>query len=258
MKLDTISQPEINKTDSPAPRVSMLSTRWCLFTLTIMILTAVSANSPTNILLTLTPTLLFFPLIFLFEFRIAKLLPNKTSSLNKLTPMDYKLVDNAMRIDRLLSSAIFTVLYLIQPWVIMNEIVHSNPSIIIWSNETILTLFIAALCFLTSLWLIYSARNHNRYFDSPVSVTIDFDQPNRLCTQGPYALIRHPGSTGYMLWGFVLPFIFFSVDGLILSAVIMGIVVIRVIQEEKQLSTYLDNYEVYKKTTRWRLFPYIW
>ena len=267
MKLDNISQPATIETasttisatsTSSTTRASMLSTRWCLFSLVIMTLTAVSTETIIDILITLSPILLFFSLIFLFEFKIAKLLPNTTSNLSKLTPMDYKLVDNPMRIDRLLSSVIFIILYLVQPWLVMEGTLHSNSSAMTLNIEALLTLFIATLCFSTSLWLIYSARHYNRYFDSPVSITIDFDQADRLCTQGPYALVRHPGSTAYILWGFVLPFIFFSVEGLILSVVIIGLVITRVIFEEKQLSTYLADYNAYQKIVRWRLFPYIW
>ncbi len=78
-----------------------------------------------------------------------------------------------------------------------------------------------------------------------------------LKTRGPYAIVRHPVYTAYLLMqsGYVLQAM--SVRNILILAVATGCNVMRTLAEERLLSQ-STAYPAYQHRVRWRMIPYLW
>jgi protein-S-isoprenylcysteine O-methyltransferase Ste14 len=106
-----------------------------------------------------------------------------------------------------------------------------------------------ALCF----W----AMRVNRFFSS--IIRIQSDRGQHVIDSGPYALIRHPGYIGGIL--------FMGASGIALGSWFAWVILIvfclpflmyRVVTEDRVLQTELPGYRDYTARVRWRLVPGIW
>ena len=98
--------------------------------------------------------------------------------------------------------------------------------------------------------------NANRFFSSVVR--IQTDRGHSVQTGGPYALIRHPGYAGALLYDLAAPLLLGSWWGLIPAAVTVALVILRTRLEDRKLQTELDGYAEYAARVRYRLVPGIW
>ena len=116
----------------------------------------------------------------------------------------------------------------------------------------IIALIAVAAGYAFSLWAVAV----NRFF-SPV-VRIQSDRGHQLITTGPYALVRHPGYTGYLLailatgpalgsWWAILP-----------AVGCVALMFRRVIIEDRFLHENLEGYPDYALRVRYRLVPGLW
>jgi protein-S-isoprenylcysteine O-methyltransferase Ste14 len=76
-------------------------------------------------------------------------------------------------------------------------------------------------------------------------------------TYGMYKIIRHP-----MYFSYIILFIGYLIDNTTLwNSIILGIsilfLVLRIINEEKYLTSHIE-YQEYMKKVRWKLIPYIY
>jgi protein-S-isoprenylcysteine O-methyltransferase Ste14 len=87
---------------------------------------------------------------------------------------------------------------------------------------------------------------------------VTLQENHHLVTDGPYRCIRHPRYSGGILLGFGLSLIFNSWIGLLTSGIFIGIVFIRIKDEESlMLESFGQEWEGYCEHT-WRLIPYIY
>jgi protein-S-isoprenylcysteine O-methyltransferase Ste14 len=101
-----------------------------------------------------------------------------------------------------------------------------------------------------------SAMLANRYF-GPV-VRIQSDRGHEVATTGPYAVVRHPGYVGAVLFYVGLPAVLGSWWSVPITALLIGITVVRTAREDRYLCAHLAGYEAYADRIRWRLAPRIW
>lgn len=94
--------------------------------------------------------------------------------------------------------------------------------------------------------------------NSFTSKSIEIMSGQKVVSTGPYAVARHPMYTGAMLIIAGTPLALGSWYGLVASAILWVIIIFRLLDEEKMLKAGLEGYEEYCKTTKYRLFPYIW
>jgi len=89
-------------------------------------------------------------------------------------------------------------------------------------------------------------------------VRIDEEAGHKVITTGPYAVVRHPMYSGFLLWFFSMSIALGSLYGLIPMAFITILIIIRISYEEKLLHEELEGYTEYTKKVKKRLIPWIW
>lgn len=77
-----------------------------------------------------------------------------------------------------------------------------------------------------------------------------------LVTTGPYALVRHPLYSAYMVGGLGYLLQSFSIRNAVVDLVAVGWQLVRIGAEERHLSS--EDYGRYQAAVRWRLCPGVW
>lgn len=75
---------------------------------------------------------------------------------------------------------------------------------------------------------------------------------------GPYSLARHPMYTGAALLFVGMPLWLESYAATILASVPIGLLVLRILVEERFLRRELPGYDAYTRRVRYRLIPFLW
>jgi len=102
------------------------------------------------------------------------------------------------------------------------------------------------------LWAMYTCK----WFSSVVR--IQKDRKQKVCKQGPYKIVRHPGYSGSFFMFLTLPLVFGSLYALIPAVFVVPVLIIRTYLEDKSLQKELKGYKQYTKETKYRLFPGVW
>ena len=126
-----------------------------------------------------------------------------------------------------------------------------------WSTPFTLTAKVSALIVILLGYLLGSwALIENRFFSGVVR--IQKDRGHTVVSSGPYRFIRHPGYAG-ALWAYLATPIFLdSIWAFIPAALLIGILIVRTMLEDKTLQQELEGYKEFTQKTRYRLFPGIW
>ena len=126
-----------------------------------------------------------------------------------------------------------------------------------WSKPFPEWLEIAAMavhmpCFLFLGWVMQANT-----FLAPV-VKIDHERDHHVVTGGPYAIVRHPMYSAVIVLVIAFPIALGSRIGLIPALLIVLLLVIRTMYEDRTLRNELPGYPEYTSVTRYRLIPGIW
>ena len=89
-------------------------------------------------------------------------------------------------------------------------------------------------------------------------IRIQTKRGHHVVTTGPYAIVRHPMYTGFIMIFLSIPLILGSGWALVPVAVACVVLIIRTTFEDRFLQKDLPGYEDYTKKTRYRLLPGIW
>ncbi|WP_279385089.1 methyltransferase family protein [Methanosarcina barkeri] len=84
------------------------------------------------------------------------------------------------------------------------------------------------------------------------------EKRHRVVITGPYAIVRHPGYAGMILFYGCAPFVIGSLYGLIPALLLAVTFVFRTYFEDRMLYKELPGYREYTKKVRYRLVPFIW
>lgn len=104
-------------------------------------------------------------------------------------------------------------------------------------------------------WLSTKATLENTFLESTARIQSDRDQ--KVCTTGPYRIIRHPAYSGLLINCIGCCLIFPYPGVVICMAITAVIIVIRTALEDRLLLAGLEGYSDYAKRTK-RLIPFIW
>jgi protein-S-isoprenylcysteine O-methyltransferase Ste14 len=88
--------------------------------------------------------------------------------------------------------------------------------------------------------------------------TIEKMEGQRVISTGPYAVMRHPMYVGAAIMMLGVPLALGSYWGLLFMLIIIPILMLRILDEEKLLRRELDGYDAYARDVRYRLVPGIW
>ena len=109
---------------------------------------------------------------------------------------------------------------------------------------------------LLSFFLLFRSFTDNTFL-SPL-VRIQEERKQHLVTTGVYGFVRHPMYLGALLMFIGTPLLLGSYYGLMLGFVMILLIAIRTIGEEKMLMKEFRDYEEYKKKVRYRFIPFVW
>lgn len=90
------------------------------------------------------------------------------------------------------------------------------------------------------------------------SGTIEVAGGQRVVDTGPYAVVRHPMYAGALVLVAGMPLALGSLVGLALVPPFVGVLVWRLLDEERYLASHLAGYVEYCQRTRYRLVPRVW
>jgi protein-S-isoprenylcysteine O-methyltransferase Ste14 len=113
---------------------------------------------------------------------------------------------------------------------------------------------LALLCHAGGNLLFIPVFTANRFAAS----VIQTEAGQTVADQGPYRLMRHPMYSVVLLVWFWSPLALGSFVALPLAALIVPMIVLRLLNEEKVLQRDLPGYGEYCRRTPWRLIPLVW
>ena len=123
-----------------------------------------------------------------------------------------------------------------------------------WSDVPLTIVVLSDVLVLLSYLFIGLVFKTNSY----ASRIIEVEKGQKVITTGPYAIVRHPMYLGVLIMYIFSPLALGSYWALIPALLIVPILFIRIIGEEKELLENLEGYKEYVMKTKYRLIPGIW
>lgn len=126
-----------------------------------------------------------------------------------------------------------------------------------WSSEfslssQLIALALSLLGYALVVWSTYS----NAYFSQ--IVRLQPERKQKVITDGPYRIVRHPAYAGAIIFELVVPVLLGSWWSMIASAFTIILLIIRTSLEDQTLQKELSGYTDYVNHVRFRLIPGIW
>lgn len=126
-----------------------------------------------------------------------------------------------------------------------------------WSLQLpLVAQIVASILYAGFLFFSNWAMQTNRFFSSVVRIQSDRGQT--VCKEGPYRVVRHPGYAGAMFSCWLMPLILSTLWMYVPVVIVTGLLVIRILLEEKTLREELPGYVQYTKETKYRVIPGVW
>ena len=125
-----------------------------------------------------------------------------------------------------------------------------------WSHMPVWLQGLGALFLLFMAWLVYLTFRENT-FAAPV-VKIQRERGHKVVSTGPYRYVRHPMYAGAIFFFLGTPLVLGSWCGLALAPLMVAVLAVRAVLEERMLAAELAGYADYAARVRYRLIPLIW
>ena len=123
-----------------------------------------------------------------------------------------------------------------------------------WSNVPTWVMTVASVILLISYGLYAEVMRENAY----LSRTVEVQENQKVIDTGLYGIVRHP-MYAVTLWLFLsIPLVLGSWWALLCFAPYVLVIVIRIYNEEKVLTSGLEGYTEYKQRVKYRILPFIW
>ncbi|UCF12965.1 MAG: isoprenylcysteine carboxylmethyltransferase family protein [Thermoplasmatales archaeon] len=120
----------------------------------------------------------------------------------------------------------------------------------------LIIIFLGIIMYSIGQIIIIWSKKTNKFFSSVVRIQLD--RKHKVCSDGPYRFVRHPGYLGGLIFTIATPFVLGSFWGLIPAIIAIIFVFGRTYLEDKTLIKELTGYKDYAKKVRYRLIPFIW
>ena len=123
-----------------------------------------------------------------------------------------------------------------------------------WSHVPLWIVLAGDLLVVLGFYIVFKVFCVNTF----TSATIEVNEQQTVISTGPYAFVRHPMYSGALVMLVGTPLALASWWGLIAFVIMVAVIVIRLLDEEKLLLANLPGYAEYVATVRYRLMPYVW
>jgi len=125
-----------------------------------------------------------------------------------------------------------------------------------WSDVPLWLQALGAIAIAVGMYITFLTMRANT-FAVPV-VKIQAARGHRVVSDGPYAVVRHPMYGGALLLIAGIPLLLGSWWGLVMALVIVLLLAVRAVMEERTLMAELPGYTDYATRVRYRFVPFIW
>jgi protein-S-isoprenylcysteine O-methyltransferase Ste14 len=123
-----------------------------------------------------------------------------------------------------------------------------------WPSVPFAIVISSEILFLAGYLFLFLVFKENRYLAHTIVVTED----QRVVTTGPYAIVRHPMYLAELIMFVFAPMSLGSYWGIVANILLIVILIIRILTEEKVLLLELKGYCDYTQRTKYRLIPGVW
>jgi protein-S-isoprenylcysteine O-methyltransferase Ste14 len=123
-----------------------------------------------------------------------------------------------------------------------------------WSNLPLVLIIISDGMVLFGYLIVASVFKANTY----TSRIIEVEKGQKVIMNGPYATLRHPMYLGVLIFYLFSPLALGSFWAVLPALHIIPLLVVRILDEERELLSNLEGYKEYLTKTKYRLVPGIW
>lgn len=123
-----------------------------------------------------------------------------------------------------------------------------------WSQLAPTEALIGNVLVLVGLFVVFLVFRENSYTAGTVEIVRD----QTVISTGPYAHVRHPMYAGALVMLVGIPLALGSAWALVPFAALAGLIVVRLLDEERVLAAGLPGYAEYRVKTPARLIPHVW
>lgn len=120
-----------------------------------------------------------------------------------------------------------------------------------WSNAPPVAAFAGAGLIALGFFIVFLVFRQNAFTSSTIEVVAG----QRVVSTGPYAIVRHPMYAGALIYLVGTPLALGSYWGLAPFALLLGVIIWRLRDEERVLERDLPGYSDYLRRVRYRLVP---
>ena len=125
-----------------------------------------------------------------------------------------------------------------------------------WSSVPLYAQALGFVLLCLAFYLVWLTLRANS-FAAPV-IKIQKERGHKVVSTGPYAYVRHPMYAGVLLFILGAPLLLGSWWGLLAGALIIVLIGVRAVLEERMLTAELEGYAEYAERVRYRLVPRVW
>lgn len=125
-----------------------------------------------------------------------------------------------------------------------------------WSQMPFWLQGVGAAALLCSFYLFFLTFRENPFL-SPV-VRVQEERGQTVISTGPYRFVRHPMYSATILFFLGTAFLLGSWYGVLVGGILVALIGIRAVMEERALREELDGYKAHMERVRYRFVPYVW
>jgi len=123
-----------------------------------------------------------------------------------------------------------------------------------WSHVPVVLVMVADAGVVLGFWIHFHVFKENTFASAIVTILPE----QKVIATGPYTLVRHPYYSGALMVDCCIPIALGSWWALPVVLGVLGMIVLRLLDEEKLLRQSLPGYEDYCRQVPYRLIPRIW
>jgi protein-S-isoprenylcysteine O-methyltransferase Ste14 len=123
-----------------------------------------------------------------------------------------------------------------------------------WSHVPLWIVLAGDLLVVLGFYIVFKVFCVNTF----TSATVEVTEQQTVISIGPYAFVRHPMYSGALVMLVGTPLALASWWGLVAFVVMVAVIVVRLLDEEKLLLANLPGYTEYVARVKYRLMPSVW